>query len=73
MRTTITIDDNLFAELMTATQAKTRTEAIHRAVSEWLRWQKIERLMALRGKVAFEGNLEDLRNLEVAEGDLADG
>ena len=67
MRTTITIDDGIFDELMDLTQAKTRTEAINLALSEWIRRKKIEKLKALRGKLSLEGDLEDFRQLEVAE------
>ncbi|MDY7094693.1 MAG: type II toxin-antitoxin system VapB family antitoxin [Acidobacteriota bacterium] len=67
MRTTITIDDGIFDELMDLTEAKTRTEAINLALSEWIRRKKIEKLKALRGKLPLEGNLEDFRLLEVAE------
>ena len=67
MRTTITIDDAIFGELMRFTQAKTRTEAINRALSEWLRRQKIEKLKALRGKLEFAGDLDELRRLEIEE------
>lgn len=32
-----------------------------------VRWQRSERLKALRGQLAIEGNLNDLRRLEIAE------
>ena len=66
MRTTITIDDAIFCELMSFTQAKTRTEAINRALAEWVRRKKIEKLKALRGKLSV-GDLDDLRRLEIEE------
>lgn len=66
MRTTITIDDAIFGELMRFTHAKTRTEAINRALRDWVRQQKIEKLKALRGKLTIEG-LDDLRQLEIEE------
>lgn len=67
MRTTITIDDAVFGELMRLTEAKSRTEAINQALREWIRRQKIEKLKALRGKLSMEGDLEDLRRLEIEE------
>ncbi len=67
MRTTITIDDTIFGELMRFTRAKTRTEAINRALADWVRRQKIEKLKALRGKLSFEGDLDGLRRLEIEE------
>ena len=73
MRTTITIDDAIFGELMRFTQAKTRTEAINRALSEWVRRKKIEKLKALRGKLSFAGDLDDLRRLEIEEAESLHG
>ena len=73
MRTTITIDDAVFGELMRFTQAKTRTEAINRALSEWVRLQKIEQLKALRGKLSIEGDLAELRQLEIEEAESLHG
>lgn len=67
MRTTITIDDTIFGELMRFTQSKTRTEAINQALSEWVRRKKIERLKALRGKFELAGDLNELRRLEIEE------
>lgn len=70
MRTTVTIDDAIFAELMQLTRAKSRTEAIRLALTEWVRRQKIERLKALRGKVTIEGDLDGLRRLDIEEASL---
>lgn len=67
MRTTITINDAVFTELMRFTQAKTRTEAVNRALSEWVRRKKLEQLKALRGKLSFDGDLNELRQLEIDE------
>ena len=67
MRTTITIDDAVFRELMRFTEAKSRAEAIHQALTEWIRRKKIEKLKALRGKVEIQGEIEDFRQLEIEE------
>lgn len=61
MRTTITIDDTIFAELMQFTQARTRAEAIRRALTEWVRLQKIEKLKSLRGRLEMEVEIDNLR------------
>ena len=53
MRTTITIDEAIFSDLMRFTRAKTRTEAINRALGEWVRRKKIEKLKSLRGKLDY--------------------
>ena len=67
MRTTITIDDAIFTDLMRFSHAKTRTEAINRELAEWVRRKRIEKLKALRGKLDIAGDLEDLRRLEIDE------
>ena len=55
MRTTITIPDSLFSELMSFTEAESRTEAVQVAVETYVRRTKLERLRALRGKLDIAG------------------
>lgn len=52
---------------MRFTHAKTRTEAINRALAEWVRRKKIEKLKSLRGSLDVAGELDDLRRLEIDE------
>lgn len=67
MRTTINVPESVLGELMRLTGTKTRTEAVNRALSEWVRSRRLGRLLALRGTLAFEGDLETLRALEIEE------
>jgi len=67
MRTTVTIPDGILTDLMRFSEASTRTDAVNRAVVEWVRQRRIERLKALRGKLAIEGDLAALREQEIAE------
>lgn len=55
MRTTVTIPDPLFDELLRFTEADSRTEAIQMAVETYVRRAKLERLRALRGKLDIQG------------------
>jgi len=64
MRTTLNLDEALIKELMTATKAKTKTEAIHQAIAGFLRRRKIQRLLALEGKIHLD---LDWRQLEEEE------
>ena len=64
MRTTLDLDEALLQELLKLTSVKTKTEAIHLAVSELIRRRKMEKLKSLSGKIAI--NL-DWRNQEKAE------
>jgi Arc/MetJ family transcription regulator len=65
MRTTLSLDPGLIKELMSLTGAKTKTEAIHLAVSELVRRKKLEGLKALSGKVRLADNWRELEELEL--------
>jgi len=51
MRTTLDLDETLVSELMKVTRAKTKTEAIHLAITDLIRRKKIERLKTLSGTI----------------------
>jgi hypothetical protein len=63
MRTTLSLDEGLIRELMEVTGAK--TEAIHLAISEFLRRKKIEGLLALEGKIHLDLDWRELEELEL--------
>jgi Arc/MetJ family transcription regulator len=65
MRTTLSLDAELIKELMSLTGAKTKTEAIHLAVSELVRRKKLEGLKALSGKVRLADNWREMEELEL--------
>jgi len=65
MRTTMRLDGALIKELMAVTGAKTKTEAIHLAISEFLRRKKIEGLLALEGKIQLDLDWRELEELEL--------
>lgn len=64
MRTTMSLDDGLIKELMKVTGARTKTEAIHLAMTEFIRRKRVEELLALEGKVHLD---LDWRELEESE------
>ena len=64
-RTTISLDDRLVKELMAVTGAKSRTEAIHRAIAELIRREKLEELKALSGKIRITDNWQALEAAEL--------
>jgi Arc/MetJ family transcription regulator len=68
MRTTIHIEDGLFADLMRLTQAPTKTQAVRDALKEFIRLRRKEELLALRGRLEIEDNWRELRDLELEEG-----
>ncbi len=65
MRTTMSLDDGLIKELMKVTGARTKTAAIHLAISEFLRRKKIEELLALEGKIQLDLDWRELEELEL--------
>jgi Arc/MetJ family transcription regulator len=64
VRTTLNLDENLLKEVMTITGAKTKTQAIHLAMAEFIRQRRLEGLKTLSGKIHL--NL-DWRELEEQE------
>ena len=64
MRTTLDLDETLVSELMKATQAKTKTEAIHLAMTDLIRRKKIDRLKALSGTIPLTYVRPALREAE---------
>ena len=67
MRTTMILDEGLLKELMAVTGAKTRTEAIHLAISEFIRRRKRDGLKDLSGKIRLAENWQDLEEVELKE------
>jgi hypothetical protein len=70
MRTSVTLDDKVFHDLMEVTGETNRTRAVQIAVEEFLRREKLERLRQLRGKVTILSNEElEAGELEELEGE----
>lgn len=67
MRTTVTIPDEVLEDLMSFTEASTRTEAVNRAVVEWVRLRKIQGIRSLRGKLSFDRDIEEIRWADIEE------
>jgi len=68
MRTTLNVDDDVFRELMAITRAKTKTEAVRVALTEYVRLKRKTNLLALRGNLEIADDWRELRAREV-EGD----
>ncbi len=56
MRTTVTIPDKLFEELMNASGSTSRSRAVQLAVEQYVRRAKLEQLRALRGKLDIDSS-----------------
>jgi len=61
MRTNIEIDDNLMADALKATGLSTKKEAVELGLKVLIKLNKQASIRALRGKLKWEGNLEEMR------------
>ena len=61
MRTNIVIDDKLMADALKLTGLKTKKQAVEEGLKALIRLQKQANLRSLRGKLKWEGSLEDMR------------
>ena len=61
MRTNIDIDENLIQEAMKLTGISTKKAAVEAALKQMVSLKKQERLKDLRGKLKWEGNLDEMR------------
>jgi Arc/MetJ family transcription regulator len=61
MRTTLNIDDEALAAAMAYAEGRTKTEVVNEALRRFARAKRRRELLLLRGKVRWEGNLDELR------------
>jgi len=64
-RTNIDLDDRLVKEGMRVLKCKTKKELIHLALKELLKTEKRKEILKLRGKLKWEGDLEEMRRSRV--------
>lgn len=67
MRTNIVIDDTLMSEAMEASGAQTKREAVEMGLRSLLKLSRQGRLRSLRGKLAWQGDLDAMRRDDAAE------
>ena len=67
MRTTLDIDNRLLEQVAKTTGEKTLSKAVSRALDEFLRRRKIERLIELAGKIDLVDNWRELEEIELQE------
>ena len=61
MRTNIIIDDSLMSKAMIASGSKTKKATIEEALKLLLKIYKQKSIKKLRGKLKWEGNLDEMR------------
>ncbi len=61
MRTNIVIDDELMADALRLTGINTKREAVETGLRLLIRLKKQEAIRQFKGKLAWEGNLDEMR------------
>ena len=61
MRTNIVLDDELVAEAMRSTGIKTKRAVVEEALRTLIRLRRQEEIRSLRGKLHWEGDLDEMR------------
>jgi len=64
MRTNIDLDDDLLDEFKRLSKTKTKKEAVNKALEEGIRQYKVRKLLDLRGKVEWIGDLNEMRTYD---------
>ena len=67
MRATLNIPDNLIEDLVKETGAKTKTLAITKAIEDYLKKRRLEKLLSLQGKLDLEDNWKEMEAYEMEE------
>jgi len=67
MRTTFNIDDKLINSIMKCTGMKNKTEIINKALAEYLGKLARKSIKEAYGKLDFDLDVRDFRNLELQE------
>ncbi len=62
LRTTITLPNALIDELMLTIEAKSKTEAVIKAIKDEIRMKKTERIKSMAGKMEFIKSADKLRH-----------
>jgi len=65
MRATLNIPDELIVEVQNITGVKSKTKAITIAMQEFLKQERIKKLIAMRGKVQIDYDWEKEEELEI--------
>ncbi|MBI5892784.1 MAG: DUF2191 domain-containing protein [Deltaproteobacteria bacterium] len=64
MRTTVTLNQDKIKDLLKETKAKSKAKAVIVAIDEFLKRKKMEQLKALKGKLKFDLDADEIRHRE---------
>ena len=65
MRTNIVIDDDLMTQALQATGLSTKKEVVEQGLKLLVKRQKQQAILSLRGQVKWEGDLDEMRSMEI--------
>lgn len=64
MRTNIVIDDDLMSQALQATGLETKKDVVEQGLKLLVKRQQQQSIRTLRGKISWDGNLDQMRNNE---------
>uniref|UniRef100_UPI00214732A0 type II toxin-antitoxin system VapB family antitoxin n=1 Tax=Endozoicomonas sp. SESOKO2 TaxID=2828743 RepID=UPI00214732A0 len=64
VRTNIVIDDDLMAQALKATGLDTKKEVVEQGLKLLVKRSEQQSIRSLRGKITWEGDLDEMRNNE---------
>jgi metal-responsive CopG/Arc/MetJ family transcriptional regulator len=64
MRSTVTIEKEILDQLVKETKAKTKSSAVKKAIAEYLRREKVNKIISLKGKLEFDLDADVLRHYD---------
>lgn len=67
MRTTLNLSERLVAQLMRVHSFRSKTEAIHTAIREFIQRRRSQKLVSLFGKIHIDTDWEKLEQEELRE------
>ncbi len=63
MRTNIELDDQLVRQALRISNLKTKKEVVHEALKQYIAFLQRKKILLLRGKNTWEGDLDQMRNV----------
>ena len=67
MRTTLDVDRNLLDQVVEATGERSKSAAVNRALSDYMRRKRVDELREIAGSIDLVNNLRELEALELKE------
>jgi len=72
MRTTVDLPEELMSDLMALSKTRKKKDAVRAALEEFVRRKKLEKLLALPGKIEISDVTAELERMELNESTGAD-